>query len=131
MTDHDILCTAPAPPASGPAQPPALFRDTGDQAWRKVVEFFTARIRNRNTREAYARAVWQFCDWCTGHRLTLHGLSPFLIAAYVEDLGAAYARPTVKQHLAAIRMLFDFLVVGQVVPANPDASVRGPRHVIK
>ncbi|MCK6500221.1 MAG: tyrosine-type recombinase/integrase [Nitrospira sp.] len=36
-----------------------------------------------------------------------------------------------KQHLAAIRMLFDWLVVGQVVPFNPAASVRGPKHVVK
>ena len=41
------------------------------------------------------------------------------------------AAPTVKQHLAAIRMLFDFLVTGQVIPMNPAASVRGPKHVVK
>lgn len=39
--------------------------------------------------------------------------------------------PTVKQTLAAIRMLFDHLVVGQIIPTNPAASVRGPRHVVK
>ena len=39
-----------------------------------------------------------------------------------------YKAPTVKQHLAAIRMLFDWLVTAQVVPMNPAASVRGPRH---
>jgi len=38
--------------------------------------------------------------------------------------------PSVKQHLAAIRMLFDYLVVGQVLPMNPAASVRGPKYVI-
>jgi site-specific recombinase XerC len=36
----------------------------------------------------------------------------------------------VKARLAAIRHLFDWLVVGQVVPVNPAASVRGPRHVV-
>ena len=52
-----------------------------------------------------------------------------MIAAYIENHpGAA---PTVKQHLAAIRMLFDFLVIGQIVPMNPAASVRGPKHVVK
>ena len=35
------------------------------------------------------------------------------------------AKPTVKQHLAAIRMLFDWLVTGQVMPTNPGA--RGAR----
>jgi site-specific recombinase XerD len=32
--------------------------------------------------------------------------------------------------LAAIRMLFDFLVTGQIVPTNPASSVRGPKHVV-
>ena len=42
-----------------------------------------------------------------------------------------HSRPTVKQHLAAIRMLFDYLVVGQIVPMNPASSVRGPKHIVK
>ena len=58
-------------------------------------------------------------------------LEPMIVAAYVEHLGESHARPTTKQHLAAIRMLFDWLVVGQVVPTNPAASVRGPKHVVK
>jgi site-specific recombinase XerD len=37
----------------------------------------------------------------------------------------------VKQHLAAIRMLFDYLVIGQIIPMNPASSVRGPKHVVK
>lgn len=41
------------------------------------------------------------------------------------------ARPTVKQHLAAIRMLFDYMLTGGVLPFNPAASVRGPSHVVK
>ena len=46
-------------PSPAPAMPvvPALFLDAGEQAWRRFIEFFTANIRNRNTREAYARAV--------------------------------------------------------------------------
>ena len=40
-------------------------------------------------------------------------------------------RPPVKQHLAAIRMLGDWLVVSQVgSPVNPAAAVRGPKHVV-
>lgn len=109
---------------------PALFLDAGEQAWRRVIEFFTARIRNANTRIAYAQAVAQFSHWCGRHQLTLHQLSPFLLAAYVEELGLRLAPPSVKQHLAALRMLFDHLVIGQVLPSNPAASVRGPRYVL-
>jgi integrase/recombinase XerD len=43
----------------------------------------------------------------------------------------AAARPTVKQHLAAIRMLFDWLIVGQILAINPAHAVRGPKHVVK
>jgi len=39
--------------------------------------------------------------------------------------------PSVKQQLTAVRMLFDWLIVGQVVPANPAPAVRGPKHVVK
>jgi site-specific recombinase XerC len=53
------------------------------------------------------------------------------VAAWVEDLSRRYAAPTVKQHLAAVRMLFDWLVTGQAVRHNPAAAVRGPRHVVR
>jgi site-specific recombinase XerC len=42
-----------------------------------------------------------------------------------------HGAPAVKQQLAAVRMLFDWLVTGQVVPMNPAAAVRGPKHVVK
>ena len=44
---------------------------------------------------------------------------------------AGLAAPSIKQRLAALRHLFDWLVVGQVVPTNPAASVRGPQHVVR
>ena len=50
---------------------------------------------------------------------------------YVEELGYSFSKPTVKQHLAAVRMLFDWLVTGQVIRTNPAHSVRGPKHVVK
>src|ERR1700675_192441 len=52
-------------------------------------------------------------------------------AAYIRALGKGFEKPTVKQHLAAIRMLFDWLVTGQVVATNPAHAVRGPKHVVK
>jgi site-specific recombinase XerD len=53
------------------------------------------------------------------------------VAGYVEELGTTNAAPSVKQALAAIRMLFDWLVVGQVVRGNPASVVRGPAHIVK
>jgi integrase/recombinase XerD len=60
----------------------------------------------------------------------LRQVQPVHVAAYVEELGRASAAPTVKQHLACLRMLFDWLVTGQVLPSNPAHSVRGPRHSV-
>jgi site-specific recombinase XerD len=108
---------------------PRIITAAGEGAARRFVEFFVATIRNRNTRHAYARAVREFLAWCELRVLTLKQIEPVVVAAYIEQhRGSA---PTVKQHLAAVRMLFDWLVTGQVVPANPAWSVRGPKHVVK
>ena len=110
---------------------PALFTPTPAAA-RRTLEFFTAHLRNPNTRRAYARAVTGFATWCGEHGLQdLASLGPVHVAAYVEQLQARLSAPSVKQHLAALRVLFDWLVVGQVVPANPASSVRGPRHSVR
>jgi hypothetical protein len=61
----------------------------------------------------------------------LADIEPLHVAAYIEALQATAAKPTVKQHLAAIRMLFDWLIIGQVLAINPAHAVRGPKHVIK
>jgi site-specific recombinase XerD len=111
---------------------PAIVADAGDQAARRFLEFFAATIRNKNTRIAYLHAVSRFFAWCEHHQLgQLADIEPLHVAAYIEALGTDFEKPTVKQHLAAIRMLFDWLVTGQVVATNPAHSVRGPKHVVK
>ena len=110
---------------------PAIVERAGPAAVERMVEFFTGQIRNPNTRTAYVKAVTQFFNWCDERGLELNEISPVAVAAYVEELQGVYRAPTIKQHLAAIRRLFDWLVVGQVVPWNPTAAVRGPTHVVK
>ena len=110
---------------------PSLVERAGAQSIHRFLEFFTAQIRNRGTRMVYARAISRFFDWCDGCQVELTNISPLVVAAYIEQLTQQRSAPTVKVHLAAIRMLFDFLVTGQVVPVNPAASVRGPKHVVK
>jgi site-specific recombinase XerD len=110
---------------------PALIDACGAGARRRFIEFFTANIRNPNTRKAYYRAACEFFDWCDQARLNLLDIEPVHVAAWVEDIGARFKPPTVKQWLAAVRMLFDWLVVGQVLAVNPTAPVRGPKHVVK
>ena len=110
---------------------PATVLRAGPQAAERTVEFFTAQIRNPHTRAAYGTAVTRFFTWCDARGLELEQISPVAVAAYIDDMHDRYRAPTIKQHLAAIRRLFDWLVIGQVVPANPAASVRGPTHVVR
>lgn len=110
---------------------PVVVSRAGSRAEEKYVEFFTARIRNVNTRTAYLRAIRLFFAWMDSASLLLESTRPFHVAAYVEQLASALAAPTVKQHLAAIRQLFDYLVVSQVIETNPATAVRGPRYSVK
>ena len=111
---------------------PALFTPSPD-ASRRYVEFFTANIRNPNTRRAYARAAADFAAWCEdeAHITELRDIEPIHVAAYVETLQRRLTAPSVKLHLAGLRMLFDWLVIGQVIAVNPASSVRGPKHSVR
>lgn len=110
---------------------PPILRQAGRTASKRFLEFFTAQIRNRNTREAYHRALVDFLAWCHDRGCRLDRIEPMVVAAYVEYLATIYMPPTVKQHLAAIRMCFDWLVTGQIIATNPAAAVRGPKYVVK
>ena len=111
---------------------PAVIADAGDHAARRFLEFFAAQIRNKNTRMAYYRAACHFFAWVEQHRIgELADIEPIHVAAYIEVLQTTAAKPTVKLHLAAIRMLFDWLIIGQVLAVNPAHAVRGPKHVVK
>jgi site-specific recombinase XerD len=104
----------------------------GERAAWRFVEFFVANIRNKNTRSAYAQAIGQFFSWSERRGiLELIDVRPVVISGYIEELQTTRSAPTVKQHLAAIKMLFDWLVIGQVVETNPAGSVRGPKYVVK
>lgn len=127
----DLVTTSPTDLAcAGTTELPAAVVASGDAGMRRFIEFFTVTIRNKNTRQAYAQAVKQFFDWCEMRGVQrLEQITPVVVAGYIEQHKAS--APTVKQHLAAVRMLFDWLVTGHVVPHNPATSVRGPKHVVK
>jgi len=109
---------------------PAIITASGPDAPERFFEFFAVTIRNPNTRRAYMRQVMQFMDWCEVRGVTeLSAIRPLMVAAYIEQHQAQ--AQTVVQGLAAIRKLFDWLVVKQIVPYNPAASVRGPRYSTK
>src|SRR3984957_18380959 len=111
-----ILLTESAAPV------PAVIAARGDQAGRRFVEFFTANIRNPNTRKAYYRAAMEFFNWCDQARLGLLDIEPVHVAAWVASLSRDFSPPRVQQWLAAVRMLFDWLVIAQVLAVNPAAA---------
>ena len=99
------------------------------EARGRMRDFFSSHIRNPNTRRAYREAVRQFSAFCAEHGIVdLAQVEPVHVAAFVETQLKAQSKPTVKLRLAALRMLFDWMVVGQVIPTNPAHAVRGPKH---
>jgi site-specific recombinase XerD len=108
----------------------ALVAASGERAGLRFLEFFAAGIRNPHTRRAYSRAAADFLAWCEVEAgvASLAAVQPLHVATWIEMQSRDHAAPTAKLRLAALRHLFDWLVTGQVIPANPAASVRGPRH---
>lgn len=108
---------------------PALIASTDDATRLRFLEFFAVTIRNAHTRRAYARAAGDFLAWVAARGVTsLGAVQPLHIGAWIEALGGEMSAPSVKQQLAGVRRLFDWLVMGQAMPVNPAASVRGPAH---
>src|SRR5260221_8954266 len=120
-------------PTRGPAAPvPALSAVAGERASMRFLEFFAANIRNPHTRPAYYRAAEEFLAWCASVGVpSITAVQPVHVATWIEASAHKLAAPSVKQRLAALRHLFDWLVNGQVVPVNPAHTVRGPacRHL--
>jgi site-specific recombinase XerD len=117
-------------PISSPALP-ALVVAAGERASMRFLEFFAANIRNPHTRRAYYRAAEEFLAWCVSAGVpSIAAVQPVHVATWIEASTRELAAPSVKQRLAALRHLFDWLVNGQVMPLNPAHTVRGPRHVV-
>ena len=111
---------------------PILVAAAGDRASVRFIEFFGANIRNPHTRRAYGRAVVDFLAWCADVGVSsIVNVQPLHVAGWIEVQTKNHAAPTAKQRLAAVRHLFDWLVVGQIIPTNPAASVLGPTHIVK
>ena len=108
---------------------PAVLQYAGQDVLKAFATFFTDQIRNKNTRDAYLRNTTSFFEWCELKGLAFTDIESYHISAYVEELMQRKSASTVKQHLASIKMLFDWLVTNQQVPRNPAAAVRGPKLV--
>jgi site-specific recombinase XerC len=92
----------------------------------RFLEFFAANIRNPLTRRAYYRAAQEFLAWCGSVGLSSIGaVEPVHVAAWIQAGTPELLASSVKQRLATLRHLFDWLVAGQVAPINPAHTVRG------
>jgi hypothetical protein len=97
---------------------PGPVAAAGESASYRFLEFFTAQIRNPNTRRAYARAAVEFFEWLAARGVTqLAAIESVHVAAYIGQLQKARSAPTAKLRLAALHHLLDwmvFLIVGAV-----------------
>jgi site-specific recombinase XerD len=126
-------------PSPAPAVLPAPFFMPTPEAAKCARDFFATQLHNTHTRKAYLNATRRFAAWCKAHGLQLATVEPFHVAAFIKDLQdkpfplkqKPFSPPAVKQHLAALRMLFDWLVIGQIIKVNPAHAVRGPKYVVK
>jgi integrase/recombinase XerD len=108
-----------------------LVTDTSESALAKTAETFLellgARVRNPNTRSAY-RVAWRaFLAFCSARGLELESVKAYHVGSWLDQhLGS---RATQRQHLAAVRLLFDSLLMRGVVEYNPAARAKPPRLV--
>jgi len=96
--------------------------------------FFLGKLRNPNTRRAYECSAEAFLTFAiTRYGVTrLDSITPVHIAGWLDAMALqGLTAPTLKQRLAALVTLFEFLVAEQIVPRNPAKIVDGPRHVIQ
>jgi site-specific recombinase XerD len=115
MLSHDLIVV----PTQG--RPPAIIEGSGRKAHDRIEHFLRAAIDNDNTRRAYGRALGSlFAFLEDGGKERLQDIGPLDVRDYLEAAKAnGLSTATLKQHMAAIRMLFDHLVTGGVLEHNP------------
>jgi site-specific recombinase XerC len=124
----------PLDPAAAFGRPivvPALVADVGPRAAKRFANFFGSNRQRQHPRGLPARlsGLLRRCD--ANGLDELAAIEPIHVGAYVKSMAGKFEKPTINQHLAAIRMLFDYLVVGQILAINPAHAVRGPKHSVK
>jgi site-specific recombinase XerC len=99
---------------------PALVAVAGERASMRFLEFFAANIRNPHRRRAYARAAVEFLAWCASAGVpSIAAVQPVHVATWIEAGTRELAAPCVKQQLAEIRHLFDWLVTRSAAGSRP------------
>jgi integrase/recombinase XerD len=123
----DLQQPEPGAMVSRRAEIPTIITQAGEIAALSFVNFFTAEIDNENTRRAYLQAWREFGKWAESQGYRLGDMKPYQLAAYREELKRRYHVRSVKQHLSALRRVFDQLVNDQAISTNPAGTLRGPK----
>ena len=110
---------------------PPEIADQGEKAAERFFTLFTDTIPYEHTRSAYFRNTMRFFAWTHAKGFSLPAIKSYHVSAYLAELATEHATPTVKQHLASLRVLFDWLITGQVIETNPGTAVRAAMHVAK
>ncbi len=108
--------------------PPALITQAGANARFAWEELFGCRVRNPHTRRAYLAATRRFLTWCEARQLELPRIVPSHIGAYFDELKAGLGPDGLKLHRAALRGLFDELVIRHAIVLNPASALRLEKH---
>ncbi len=112
---------------SAPSDLHPIILTAGERTRSLAWEFFTSGIRNQNTRDAYARAVHDFCVWLEARSLSsIVDLQTSLVVAFAKELANNVSPSTVRQRLTGIRAFLGSLVAGGILAFNPAVAVRGP-----
>jgi integrase/recombinase XerD len=90
-----------------------------------LLNILEGRIRNKNTRSAYKTAWHSFFQFCSEFKLELHAVKPYHVGMWLKRHPGGVS--TQRQHLAAVRLLFDHLLEQGVVDINPAARAKPPR----
>jgi integrase/recombinase XerD len=97
----------------------------------RILQFFTAEIRNANTRRAYVHALACFVKWCAERQLALRDLTPYYVASYIEQLTATHAAPTVSSIWLRFGCLETTWSWGKSCRTTPRPQFVGPKYVMK
>ncbi len=106
---------------------PDLISAQGPETVKIYQAFFIEKITNENTRDAYLVAVQRFFHWCENRCDDLHGITKKDVSDYVSVHPGSTR--TIKQHLSAVRKLFEWLEAGGVLNDNPATGIKIPQRL--
>jgi integrase len=115
MSDSELAVVSPQT-----FQAPILIERAGPSTRKKFFEFFYGPDPQRAHQSRLLPGNPTVLGLGGARRLSgAEDIEPITVAAYIETLQRQAAPPTVKQHMAAIRMLFSWLTEKGVLAMNP------------